>query len=79
MDPRRSLQIYPRQDVVFKTKQSFNFEVLTSKIFSKRPANKRITLSRWLAHTMAGVGTGTFAFLMATTEEYLTKKRSDTT
>lgn len=79
MDPRASLQVYPRKDSVFKQKSSFNFEIMRSKIFIKRQSGRSQRLYRWLAHFLAGLVTGTIAFLMATVEEYLTAFRSDHT
>ena len=79
MDPRSSLQVYPRQDVIYKAKSSFNFESAKAKVYTKRPVSRMVNVARWGAHALVGVGTGTFAFLMATVEETLTAKRSETT
>ena len=71
--------MYPRQDVIYKAKSSFNFETAKAKIYMKRNPSKWVGAARWGAHALVGVGTGTFAFLMATVEETLTAKRSETT
>lgn len=52
---------------------------MRSKIFLKRQAGRTQRLYRWLAHFLAGLVTGTIAFLMATVEEWLTAIRSDYT
>ena len=36
MDPRRSMQEYPRKDTYYRTKSSLNFETIRSKIFLQR-------------------------------------------
>jgi len=65
--------------VIYKAKSSFNFETAKAKIYMKRNPSKWVGAARWGAHALVGVGTGTFAFLMATVEETLTAKRSETT
>jgi hypothetical protein len=37
MDPRKSLKIYPRMDNIFKSKTSFNYDMMRTKIFEERP------------------------------------------
>ena len=76
MDPRRSFEEYPRKDTYFRSKSSFNFDVLRSKIFLKRTQTRCDRFYRWLSHMMIGVCTGTIAFGMATIEELLTSLKS---
>ena len=68
---------YPRKDTYYRSKSSLNFDVVRSKIFLKRAENKCDRFNRWMAHFMVGVATGTVAFCMATTEDWLTKKKSE--
>jgi len=77
MDPRRSFEEYPRKDTYYRSKSSFNFDVLRSKIFMKRTQTKCDTFYRWLSHMLIGMFTGTIAFGMATIEELLTSLKSD--
>ena len=76
MDPRRSLQEYPRKDTYYKNKSSLNFDVVRSKVFINLTDSKCDRFNRWVSHGLVGVITGTIAFMMATTEEYLTDKKS---
>lgn len=77
MDPRRSFQEYPRRDTYYRTKSSLNFDIVRSKIFENRNEAQCDRLNRWVAHGLLGIATGTVAFCMATTEDYLTNKKSE--
>ena len=77
MDPRRSAGEYPRKDTYFRTKSSLNFDVVRSKVFTKKEYERCDRFNRWIAHFMVGVGTGTIAFIMATVEDFLTTKKSE--
>jgi len=69
MDPRYSLKVYPRNDVAFKAKGSYNFETIRSKIYLNRKKDKLEELYRWLVHGVIGVIVGTIAFFMAIVED----------
>jgi hypothetical protein len=72
MDPRFSEKKYPRKDVVFKSKSSYNFEALNAKIYLDRKTKGIEECYRWLIHAMIGIMVGTIAFLMTFIEEELT-------
>ena len=68
MDPRKSLKIYPRIDNIFKTKSSFNYDMMRTRIFEER-SNKNETIVIWFTHGLIGVFIGFVAFLMAVVED----------
>jgi H+/Cl- antiporter ClcA len=68
MDPRKSLKIYPRIDNTFKTKSSFNYDMMRTRIFEER-SNKNETIVIWFTHGLIGVFIGFVAFLMAVVED----------
>ena len=69
MDPRYSLKVYPRNDVAFKAKGSYNFETIRSKVYLNRKKDKLEELYRWLVHGVIGFFVGSIAFFMAMFEE----------
>ena len=65
MNPRMSLNIYPRLDQNFKKMRSLNFDMMRSDIFVKRVEPKKyFWLFKWLAHFLIGLITGIVAFSM---------------
>jgi hypothetical protein len=81
MDPRGSLQVYPRLDSEYRLKRSLNFDMVRSEIFLKRYEDKRVhffqfstksaTLLKWVACALIGFFVGIIAFLMARFEDFL--------
>jgi len=70
MDPRTSLKIYPRLDNIFKSKSSFNYDMMRTKIFEERP-KKNEELVLWTAHGLIGIFVGFIAFCMHVVEDEL--------
>ena len=79
MDPRFSLKVYPRKDVVYKTKSSYNFETIRAKVYLDRKTSRRQDFYRWLIHAIIGFLVGIIAFIMAYMEEALALLRSNIT
>ena len=80
MDPRFSLRQYPRVDNVYKSKSSYNFESINSKVYLKRPYNNtEEAVKRWLIHVIIGFFVGVIAFCMSCLEEWITEFHSSTT
>jgi hypothetical protein len=76
MHARKSMEIYPRKDNIYKTKSSFNFDMMRTKIFEvRRGAKEEIWL--WVAHGLTGCAVGIVAFLMALAEDHLTRFKAD--
>jgi hypothetical protein len=71
------MEIYPRVDNIYKTKSSFNFDMMRTKIFDVRKGAKE-EIWLWIAHGMTGVTTGLVAFLMALVEDKITRFKADT-
>ena len=72
MHARRSLEVYPRMDNIYKGKSSFNFDMMRTKIFEVRRGAKE-ELWLWFAHGLTGIIVGVIAFLMALVEDKLTR------
>jgi chloride channel 7 len=79
MDPRHSLKQYPRPDKVYQTKNSYNFEMMRSRIFVDRPYGKLEPYTRWIIHALIGILVGSIAFFMNIVEEFFAHLRSETT
>lgn len=79
MDPRYSLKVYPRKDVVYKTKSSYNFETIRSRVYLNRKTSRMQDFHRWVIHAIVGFFIGVIAFIMAYIEEALAFLRSGTT
>lgn len=71
MDPRFSLKIYPRKDVVYKGKASLDFAAIGAKVYMDRKKGKCEGFNRWLIHGIIGIVVGTIAFAMGFAEENL--------
>jgi hypothetical protein len=69
MDPRYSLKQYPRKDVAYKAKSSYNFETIRAKVYLARKPSPLEELYRWLIHGAIGVFVGSIAFFMSIVEE----------
>ena len=79
MDPRFSLKVYPRKDVAFKAKSSYNFETIRASVYLKRDTSRLQDFNRWVIHAIIGLLVGVIAFIMAFMEEELAKLRSEIT
>jgi hypothetical protein len=77
MHPRRSFNKYPRVDNVYKTKSSYNFDMMRTKVFFRRRGSKE-EVWLWFAHFVTGVAVGTVAFFMSFCEDHLTRLKADT-
>jgi hypothetical protein len=73
MDPRYSLKIYPRKDVVYKGKASLDFTAIGAKVYLERKKGKYEGFNRWVIHGIIGIVVGTIAFAMGVLEENLAK------
>lgn len=69
MDPRESVQTYPRIDEKFRKKHSFNFDMMKAKIFIDRGEPFSISIWRWVVYFIIGLCVGTLAFFMAWFED----------
>jgi H+/Cl- antiporter ClcA len=76
MHPRRSLFKYPRRDNVYKTKSSYNFDMMRAKIFANRRGTKE-EMWLWFAHGCTGMLVGVIAFMMAFCEDTLTEWKAE--
>ena len=67
--------VFPRQDTVFKSKESLPFDEANSLVWIDRPFQKRREQTKaWLAHFLVGISVGTVAFLMQIMEEIINEK-----
>lgn len=73
MDPRSSLQIYPRRDEKYKTKGSINFDLLRTKVFRGSPKPPRSL--QMLFYCLIGIGTALTAVILTVTENWLIKMK----
>lgn len=71
MDPRFSLKKYPRVDVIYKTKSSLDFMMISSNVYENRKKNKLESGVRWVIHFIIAFVVGAIAFYMDIFEEYL--------
>jgi H+/Cl- antiporter ClcA len=79
MDPRFSLKVYPRKDQVYKTKSSYNFEVINSRVYVNRKKAGHEEVIKWSIHALIGLLMGTIGFLMSVSEEFFAKIHAETT
>ena len=77
MHTRNSMFKYPRKDNVYKTKSSYNFDMMRAKIFANRRGTRE-EMWLWFAHGCTGMLVGFIAFCMAFCEDYLTHWKSET-
>lgn len=64
--------IFPRNDTIFKKKESLPFDEIQSLVWVDRPfQNRREHVKTWFAHLLVGISVGTVAFLMTRLEEYI--------
>ena len=77
MDPRTSVQLYPRIDEKFRKKHSFNFDMMKSKIFLDRAEPFSISIWRWVVYFFIGFFTGVLAFFMSWVEDALIESRDE--
>jgi len=64
--------IFPREDTVYKTKESIGYDEIQTKVWVERPKRRqREHLKEWLAYTLLGLFLGIAAFIMSTLEEWL--------
>jgi hypothetical protein len=75
MDPRESVQTYPRIDDKFRKKHSLNFDMMKAKIFVDRREPTSVAIWRWVVYFFIGFITGLLAFVMARVEEALIEGR----
>jgi chloride channel 7 len=61
--------VFPREDNVFKTKESLSYEEAHSLVWKDRTCVKKVEdFKEWLAHAFVGILVGTVAFLMTLNE-----------
>lgn len=77
MHTRNSMFKYPRKDNVYKTKSSYNFDMMRAKIFANRRGTRE-EMWLWFAHGCTGMLVGFIAFCMAFCEDYLTHWKAET-
>ena len=71
MDPRLSINVYPRLDRKFERRGSLNFDLARTKIFRNRPEPPRLWLLRYKIYALIGVGTGLATVLITELENAL--------
>ena len=68
-----SMGVYPRPDSTFRSKHSYNFDMMKSEIFVNR--EKQSEGWMWLGYFFVGVTVGITAFMMEIFETSLVKLR----
>ena len=64
--------IFPREDNVFKKKESLPYDEIQTQVWIERPKERQKEhLKEWLAYILLGLGIGSTAFLMSSLEEFL--------
>lgn len=76
MDPKRSVNVYPRIDEKFKKKKSYNFDMMKTNIMMDREEQATVEICKWFAYALIGIFTGILAFLMSLLEDYIVESRS---
>ena len=76
MHPKKSFGKYPRPDNVYEHKQSFNFDMMRSRIFINRK-NTHTDAYLWLAHMILGVCVASITWAMTTVEDASADFRTD--
>ena len=76
MHPKVSFHEYPRRDNVFEHKQSFNFDVMRTRIFLNRE-NHKTEQYLWIGHAIAGIIMATVTWGMTTIEDASAEYRSE--
>ena len=79
MDPRKSMNVYPRPLGAYSKQTSLNFDMMRAKIFDDRTSSYSEGLNLWIAHFLTGVTTGVFTFIIASLEDYIVNFRMITT
>lgn len=74
----RSPGKYPRKDSYFKTKSSLNFDMMRSRIISKRGGDEKEAIILWVTHIACGIFCGVGAFVLIYFEDVLTHWRCST-
>ncbi len=75
MNPRMTMKIYPRPDTFYRGKSSLNFDAMRSKIILDRSSQGEVYL--WIAHSICGFLVACLTFLLVTSEDKLTKFRTN--
>jgi hypothetical protein len=79
MDPMHSMRAYPREDNIFRTKTSLNFDMMRAKIFDERKGKGLLDeVWLWIAHGICGVLVAFIAFGMSWCEHALIELRMHT-
>jgi H+/Cl- antiporter ClcA len=64
--------VFPREDNVFKGKESIPYDEVATQVWRERPKRRsKEHIREWGAYTMLGIGIGFTAFVMSTLEESL--------
>jgi H+/Cl- antiporter ClcA len=74
MNPKSSMMVYPRTDAAFKSRHSFDYDMMRTNIMLDRSESKD-TLALWVAHAACGVFVGIISFLLTLAEDEITKVR----
>ena len=75
MNPKVSLKIYPRPDTFYRSKSSFNFDAMRSKIIFDRAS--RGTIYLWIANILCGILVAILSFVLMTSVNQLTNFRTN--
>jgi hypothetical protein len=60
----RSLSVYPRIDVEYRSKNSLDFKNMRSNICQTRPSNIWVKMYSWIAFLIIGIIVGVAAFVV---------------
>ena len=64
--------VYPREDTIFKSKESLPYDEVESLVWVDRPRQKRVEHTKmWFAHFLVGLFVGIVAFIMVIFEEVI--------
>lgn len=69
---------FPREDNVFRSKGSLDFDMMRSKIMLDRQGYAHEEIMVWVTYTIVGFFTGVLAFMLTFCEDKLTEWRSQT-
>lgn len=74
MPPEGKTYIFPREDNLYKKKQSLPYDEVQTKVWRDRPSERKKEQGKeWLVYMLVGLVSGTVAYGMIVTEEFLLK------
>jgi hypothetical protein len=72
--PEGKTYIFPREDNMYKKKQSLPYDEVQTKVWRDRPKMAKMEQAKeWFVYMMVGFVSGTVAYAMICTEEFLLK------